>query len=48
MTVLDSFDSLQQEVDADPEVVRLARQRRDTFKAALATATDVKVGLMHV
>lgn len=43
MTVLDSFDSLQQEVDADPEVVRLARQRRDTFKAALATATDVKV-----
>lgn len=43
MTVLDSFDSLQREVDADLEVVRLARQRRDTFKAALATAPDVKV-----
>lgn len=43
MTVLDSFDSLQREVDADPKVVRLARQRRDSFKAALATASDVKV-----
>lgn len=43
MTVLDSFDSLQREVDADVEVVRLARERRDTFKAALATAPDVKV-----
>lgn len=43
MTVLDSFDSLQREIDADVEIVRLARHRRDTFKAALATAPDVKV-----
>ncbi|WP_028708503.1 SMODS domain-containing nucleotidyltransferase [Propionicicella superfundia] len=43
MTVLDSFDSLQRELDAAVEVVRVARQRRDTFKAALATAPDVKV-----
>lgn len=43
MTVLDSFDSLQGEINADVEVVRLARQRRDTFKAALSTAPDVKV-----
>lgn len=43
MTVLDSFDSLQREIDADVEVVRLARHRRDTFKAALSTASDVRV-----
>lgn len=43
MTVLNSFNSLQREIDADVEVVRLARERRDTFKAALNTASDVKV-----
>lgn len=43
MTVLESFDALQVEVDADVNIVRLARERRDTFKAALATAEDVSV-----
>ena len=43
MTVMDSFESLQREIDADVKVVQLARQRRDTFKAALITAPDVKV-----
>jgi len=43
MTVLESFDSLQKEIDAAVEIVRLARERRDTFKAALSTASDVKV-----
>lgn len=43
MTVLGSFDSFQQEIDADVEVVRLARRRRDTFKRALVTAPDVNV-----
>lgn len=43
MTVLDSFDSLQREIDADVEIVRLARERRDTFKMALAAASDVEI-----
>ncbi|MBD8485018.1 hypothetical protein IFT79_05245 [Frigoribacterium sp. CFBP 8759] len=43
MTVMDSFESLQREIDADVKVVQLARQRRDTFKAALNTAPDVEV-----
>jgi hypothetical protein len=43
MTVLDSFVSLQQEIDADVEVVQVARYRRDTFKAALNSAPDVKI-----
>lgn len=41
MTLIESFDSLQRTVDADVEVVRLARERRDTFKAALRGADDV-------
>jgi hypothetical protein len=43
MTVLDSFDSLQQEINADVDIVQVARQRRDTFKAALGSAPDVKI-----
>lgn len=43
MTVLGSFDSLQKEINADVDVVRLARQRRDDFKAALSTVPDVDV-----
>lgn len=43
MAVLDSFDSLQAEIDADVEIVQLARERRDVFKTALSTAPDVKL-----
>lgn len=43
MTVLESFDALQQEINADVKVVQVARQRRDTFKAALSTAPDVNI-----
>lgn len=41
MTVNSSFDDLQATVDADVAVVRLARERRDVFKDALAVADDV-------
>lgn len=41
MTVNSSFDDLQVTVDADVDIVRLARERRDVFKAALDSAGDV-------
>lgn len=36
-----AFDEYQRIVDADPEQVRLARERRDVFKAALGAESDV-------
>lgn len=43
MTVFESFTELQRVVDADPNVVVVARERRDIFKSALKTAPDVDV-----
>ncbi|TXK11141.1 nucleotidyltransferase family protein [Microbacterium wangchenii] len=42
MTVLESFAELQKTVDADPLVVKTARERRDIFKSALRSAADVR------
>lgn len=42
MGVSSSFDEFQATVDADVTVVNLARERRDVFKAALQSATDVQ------
>lgn len=41
MTMDGAFDSFQQAVNADPEQVRLARERRDVFKKAFAGQDDV-------
>ncbi|SDE62552.1 hypothetical protein SAMN04488581_4384 [Mycolicibacterium neoaurum] len=41
MSMESAFDSFQQSVNADPEQVRLARARRDTFKQAFASEGDV-------
>ncbi|GIE93867.1 hypothetical protein [Paractinoplanes rishiriensis] len=41
MTLNEAFDAFQEKVDADPEQVKEARTRRDTFKAALGGEADV-------
>jgi len=40
-TVLGAFDEFRTIVDADPAIVTLARERRDTFKRALMKESDV-------
>lgn len=42
MTVLESFTELQRIVDADPDIVKTARERRDIFKLALLSVADVQ------
>lgn len=41
MSLDEAFDEYQKSVDADPDQVKEARQRRDTFKAALGAEADV-------
>jgi hypothetical protein len=41
MSVQSGFDDLQRTVDAELDVVREARRRRDVFRTALPTAEDV-------
>jgi hypothetical protein len=42
MGLYEAFDAYQQTIDADPEHVRLARERRDAFIGALAKVNDAK------
>src|SRR5258708_32093039 len=41
MGINDAFDELQAEVNADIDQVKLARERRDTFKKAMSGEEDV-------